>query len=76
MNQDYSPLTAEEKAECRQLAEAYYWRFDSITFAPTGLTVYSDDQGGWTFKVLIIDIAAEPAIVSAVCMAAMRALRK
>lgn len=72
----FSPLTAEEQAECRALAEKYYWRFNNITFSATGLKVISEDQGGYPFEALVIDIAADPEVVARACLAVMRALKR
>jgi len=73
--EDYSPLTAEQKAECEQIARDYYWRFESISFGPTGLKIVSGDQGGWPFDAFVVNIAADPEIVAAVCMSALHAVR-
>lgn len=70
----YSPLTPEEKAECRTLAEKYYWRFNDIQFHPSGVRVISEDQGGHPFEAFVVDIAADRAVVRRCCLAALRAL--
>lgn len=71
----FSPFTSEEKAECREIAEKYYWRFNDIQFHPSGLRVISEDQGGYPFEAFVINIAADPEVVRRCCLAALRVLR-
>lgn len=74
LNDKYCPLSPEEKAECKHLAEKHYWRFNSIKFKPDGLVIVSEDQGGWPFDAVTIKAATEPERVAKACMAFMRAL--
>jgi hypothetical protein len=70
----FSPFTPEEKAECREIAEKYYWKFNDIQFHPSGVRVISEDQGGWPFEAFVVNIAADPEEVRRCCLAALRAL--
>jgi hypothetical protein len=72
----HSPFNEAERAECERLARRYYWRFNKIKFRIYGLIVISEDQGGWPFEAVQINIAAEKKVVVATCMAFMRALSK
>lgn len=59
---------------CLSLAKNYYWKFISIHFTFKGLVVISEDQAGYPFEALNIEIAAEPKVIQKACLALLREL--
>lgn len=74
VEEKYAPFTPEEKAEMKEIAEKYYWRFNEIQFHPNGVRIISEDQGGWPGPAFVLDIHAEPEMVRRCSLAAIREL--
>ena len=74
IDEDSAIKTAAVIEVCTNLAKEYYWRFHSIRFTIKGLVVYAEDQGGYPFEAIKIEIAAEPKTIQKACITLLRSL--